>query len=120
MAVIGGMKQLQAAFVAFGKEVEKNKKNALKLAGGAFAADVKRDAPYKTGTYRRSIHVEVLDANTAMVGSDLPYGPRLEYGYADTDALGRTYNQPAQPHFRPAFDMHFAAYQAIYLEALFR
>lgn len=38
------------------------------------------------------------------VGTNVPYAARQEFGFADTDSLGRTYNYPARPHMRPAFD----------------
>ncbi|MBW2632042.1 MAG: HK97 gp10 family phage protein [Deltaproteobacteria bacterium] len=119
MSGIKGMKELQRAFVDFGKALEKNQRNALKLTGNAYKRDVQKGAPHITGTYRRSIHLEPEGSDTILVGTDLEYGPRLEYGYADTDKLGRTYNQAAQPHFRPPLDTKFSEYQQIYLEAMF-
>lgn len=36
-----------------------------------------------------------------------PQTHRLEYGFVGTDSLGRAYNQPPFPHFRPALEeMH--------------
>jgi HK97 gp10 family phage protein len=66
------------------------------------------NAPYRSGTLRRSIHTEVLrsGATSAFVatGTDVPYARRLEFGFQDTDALGRRYNQAARPYMRPAYD----------------
>lgn len=45
------------------------------------------------------------------IGTNLPYARRQEYGFADTDSLGRTYNQPARPHVRAAFDTKRAEVQ---------
>ena len=65
-------------------------------------------APYLTGTLQRSIHTVPLIAEQyrAMVatGTDVPYAMRLEFGYNDTDALGREYHQAARPYARPAYD----------------
>jgi hypothetical protein len=55
----------------------------------------------QTGDYRRSIAVEIT-GTTATVGTNRPQGPRLELGFVGVDALGRHYNQPPFPHFRPA------------------
>ena len=91
--------------------------------------EAKRLAAYLTGTLRRSIHVggaagETPDfeggldsgysdlgqgeikAQSAEVygGTDVPYGRRIEMGFDDTDALGRSFHQKAQPFLRPAFD----------------
>lgn len=62
-------------------------------------------APYLTGVYRDSIGIEEMPEQLAVAtGTDLPYGPRLELGFVGVDSLGRHYNQPAQPHFRPGFN----------------
>lgn len=64
--------------------------------------------PYKTGTYRRSFHLETTEKTpercTVIVGTDSPYGRRLEFGFVGADRLGRIYNQAARPHIRPALD----------------
>jgi hypothetical protein len=64
--------------------------------------------PYKTGTYRRSFHLETTTKTptrcTVIVGTDSPYGRRLEYGFVGRDKLGRVYNQAPRPHLRPALD----------------
>ena len=39
-----------------------------------------------------------------LIGTDVPYAARLEYGYVGPDSLGRTFHQPARPYLRPAFD----------------
>lgn len=65
-------------------------------------------APRLTGTYARDWHFEITRAETSYatgeIGNNTPYGPRLEFGFSGKDALGRTINQPAKPHVRPAFD----------------
>lgn len=75
----------------------------------------KVNAPVLTGTLRRSIHTEVqLDGvgAVARVGTDVPYARRIEYGFQDTDALGRRYHQPARPYLRKALDERRDAAQA--------
>jgi hypothetical protein len=92
----------------------------------------KQLAAYRTGTYRRSVHVgghtdrtpdfaqgpaqdgvEFHDVGGAIatrdyaevkVGTDVPYARRLEYGFFGTDRLGRRYHQAPRPAARPAFD----------------
>jgi hypothetical protein len=101
--------------------VQKGKKG-LKLAGQAYANDVKQGAPYLTGTLRRSIHAEPPtdddDQPFVLVGTDLPYARRLEYGFLGTDALGRYYHQPPQPYFRPPLDTQMPKYLAIIAGAM--
>lgn len=102
-------------------EVSKNERAAVKLAGQALANDVKKVAPYKTGTYRRSIHVEMGTEGlhpVALVGTDVPYGRRLEFGFMGTDSLGRQYHQPPRPHWRPTWDNNLPKYQDIMMAAL--
>lgn len=58
-----------------------------------------------TGDYVRSIALNVTKSggvHVATVSTNLPQARRLEYGYRGTDSLGRTYNQPPYPHWRPA------------------
>jgi len=54
-----------------------------------------------TGTYKRSVGQSPRGPDTWGVGTNLPQGPRLEYGFIGTDKLGRRYNQAPIPHFRP-------------------
>lgn len=64
--------------------------------------------PYKTGTYRRSFHMETVEKSSERcrveVGTDAPQAKRLEYGFVGPDKLGRVYNQAPRPHIRPALD----------------
>jgi len=104
---------------------------ALKAAGGAVSGRViitalksgglivqnaaKRDCPWVTSNLKRSIHTEVLVqqpmAGEVGVGTNVVYGPRVEFGFAGKDALGRVYNQAAQPYLRPALNDNRAAIQ---------
>jgi hypothetical protein len=61
----------------------------------------------QTGDYNRSIGLTIRrspTSTTAVVATNKPQGPRLELGFDDVDSLGRSYNQPAFPHFGPAGD----------------
>ncbi|MGW4270873.1 HK97 gp10 family phage protein [Streptomyces seoulensis] len=58
-----------------------------------------------TGAYRNSWRPEVRalpHGAVCTIGTSLPYGRRLEFGFVGTDSLGRTYNQPPFPHVQPA------------------
>ena len=68
-----------------------------------------------TGNYRRSINrrtVKLLRSSYGEVGTNSPQGRRLESGFSGTDSLGRSYDQPAYPHFGPAIDFVGAGYEA--------
>lgn len=63
----------------------------------------KERAAYKTGTLRRSIRAE-KSSDFVRVGTDVPYGARIEFGFVGTDSRGRRYNQGPRPYLRPAID----------------
>lgn len=62
----------------------------------------------QTGDYRRSIFLReymTLDGDpVALVSSNRPQARRLEFGFVGPDVLGRVFNQPPYPHWRPAMD----------------
>lgn len=99
-----------------GENVKKNEAAVVKLAANEYKNDVQPRLPYKTGTLRRSVHVEVQQEGTdmvALVGTDVVYALRQEYGFAGKDSLGRVYNQPPRPVWRPVFDHNRAKYERI-------
>jgi HK97 gp10 family phage protein len=111
--VIEGGAELARKLTALGEAVAGDVLAAALRSGGLLVeADAKRRAPYRTGTLRRSIHTEV-DAGggqaEATVGTDVPYGARIEFGFEGKDALGRQYHQPARPYLRPALDENMDA-----------
>ena len=126
MVEIKGMRELKKAFQDMAKQAEKNQEIALKLTANEYKNDVQAIAPYDTGTLRRSIHVEPVSGiirdgqNRAyvVVGTDLPYARRLEFGFVGADRLGRVYNQAPRPYFRPPLDSNFEKYKNIYLAAM--
>lgn len=78
---------------------------ALGRAAVEYQGKVTLKAPYDTGNYSRSINAARVTSSPMVprwsVGTNMPQGPRLEYGFVGTDSAGRTYNQRPQPHFRP-------------------
>lgn len=58
-----------------------------------------------SGAYRNSWRPETKRlpyGAVCTIGTDLPYGRRLEFGFTGTDSLGRYYDQPPFPHVQPA------------------
>ena len=58
-----------------------------------------------TGAYRNSWRPEMHGlpyGAMCTIGTDLPYGRRLEFGFTGTDSLGRSYAQPPFAHVQPA------------------
>jgi HK97 gp10 family phage protein len=44
------------------------------------------------------------DSITMGIGSGIVYAARLEFGFMETDSLGRKYNMQPRPYMRPAVD----------------
>ena len=106
-------------------KVQSRQETAVMAAGHAYQADVQKRAPVDTGQYRSSIRTDQIGNATtgpiAAIGSPMPQTLRLEYGFMDkTDKLERHYYQPAQPHWRPAWDLGITRYQMIMMEELLR
>jgi phage gpG-like protein len=102
-------------------DIQKNERTAVKLAGNEYKSDVQKIIQYKTGTLRRSVHVELTTEGlrqVALVGTDVPYARRLELGFMDKDSRGRVYHQAPAPRWRPAFDNNLPKYRAMMIAAL--
>lgn len=90
------------------KKFQVIKREALRIAIKETAFDIERFAKQivqvKTGRLKASIHVDLVGIALFMaeVGTDLPYAKRLEFGFMDTDSLGRRYNQAPRPYLLPA------------------
>ena len=102
------------------KKAAKNQRIALKLIANEYKNDVQNIAPYLSGTLKRSIHVEEAAPDRMLVGTDVPYARRLEYGFVDKDKLGRSYHQAPRPYFRPAMDNNANKYRQMFLDGMMR
>ena len=121
---------LATAVVAGGLILQGAAKRNLRTNAAPDNATARREGhagTWKTGNLARSIHIgghaqmsEVgsstggdiggavtrRDLASVDVGTDVPYGPRIEFGYVGRDSLGRYYSQASQPFLRPAVDVH--------------
>ena len=103
--------------------IVKNGSKAVYAAATQYAGDVAKCAstPVDTGQYRNSIKADPptnpFDP-ISYVGSPMPQTRRLEFGFAQADKLGRKYNQPPRPHWRPTFDLNKATYLNIMAKIL--
>lgn len=138
MATIDGLKEMLAGFEELGKQILKNEKNGVMLAGNAYKNDVQALAPHKTGDYIKSIHVEPSEEGghpIAIVGTNRVDAKQHEFGgvikaknkpflvfKTDDGAWHKVkqVTQPAHPHFRPPLDQNAKKYQDIILEELAR
>lgn len=57
-----------------------------------------------TGELADSITFYVDSPEEVSVNVGVPYGHRREMGFSGADALGRVYNDPAEPYLIPALD----------------
>jgi HK97 gp10 family phage protein len=127
-----GTKELLAKFNKLGEAARGQMLETALVAGGLLISNkAKDDAPYISGTLKRSIHVGGHTSESApgftpsdvageysdiggnkttetsaeiLVGTNLDYARRIEFGFSGADSLGRVFNQPAQPYLRPAVD----------------
>ena len=106
---------LPRAFVALDSEVSSGLAQAVYLTGASYQTRVRARASLPktgppgpraiTGDYRRSITLtNTFDGGqpVALVHTNRPQARRLEFGFVGPDILGRVYNQPPYPHWRPA------------------
>lgn len=118
-----GDRELIAKFKALDKAVQGS---ALENAATAGILPIQneaiRGAPYESGNLSRSIHTETIERSThyteVATGTDVEYAARQEFGFSDTDSIGRTFNQPANPYMRPAYDTQKRAAENETKEAL--
>lgn len=134
--VITGGAQVRRRLAKVGDELARGNMidNALKAAALLAMNAAKQKAPYITSNLKRSIHIggdEGLEQPTTgtdigrprerhvvAVGTNVPYARRVEFGFAGTDKLGRTYHQPAKPYLRPALDENVGAMKREFAAAL--
>lgn len=100
------VKSLQRVRLVLGSEAALA---CVKAGARVLLNEVVPNAPYLTGTYRRSIRIEDVSETEVVVGSDVPYARRLEFGFVGVDKRGRHYHQAPQPHWRPAMAYKRAA-----------
>lgn len=105
-----GDEALAVALDAAGVRVQMRTPVVLRHHGQLYQTEVRAGASGRpgpraiTGDYRRSITLEmglVAGFPAAIIGTVSPQARRLEYGFVDTDSLGRHYNQPPFPHWDP-------------------
>jgi hypothetical protein len=71
---------------------------------GPAVPNVGHSAEHYRDSYGVTMVQELNGGWSAVIGTDKPYGRRLEFGFADTDSLGRVYHQAPRPHMGPAVD----------------
>lgn len=123
-----GLDETTSSFIKLGNNMNGRKMMPAVVSGTFLIINrAKELIRKKTGNAMRSLHIggysqlsagfnpsegyediggDVANDNEAKVegGTNIIYGPRLEFGFVGKDSLGRTYNQPAYPYLRPAFD----------------
>ena len=67
---------------------------------GSGIAHGKVESPAKADDGVREPEDKVL---AVVIGTNVEYAARVEFGYTGPDSLGRTFNQQPRPYLRPAF-----------------
>lgn len=105
-----------------GKALEDAVTAGALLVENAAKENLVKNRSYITGNLLRSIHTEATERSRSraivVVGTDVEYARRVEYGFSGADSLGRRYNQPAKPYLRPALDTQKGAVTREVREAL--
>ena len=99
----------KAALVVHGQAVELapiitgNLKNSI-----SYSVDGKRHGLNSEGGKQANASegVHTVTGDDAVIGTNVEYAARIEYGFKDTDSLGRKYDQAAQPYLEPAFEIN--------------
>jgi hypothetical protein len=92
----------------------KSEAPVVELTANEYKNDVQEIIQFKTGTLRRSVHVEMRQEAghpVGLVGTDQPQARRLEKGFVGRDSLGRIYHQTPQPRWGPAYDQNLPKYE---------
>lgn len=104
---VEGLRELQGLLERAGVDAVPAMRTALGSAANIVKNAAKIKTPWVSGNLRRSIHYRTFDLARgveAIVGTDVEYARRIEYGFAGRDSRGRLYNQPAKPYLRPALE----------------
>lgn len=103
-----GIREWEAALAGITARVEASAESATREAAQAVAREAQSRAPRAGGRLAGSIRVFGPTASMgkveADVGADVPYGRRVELGFAGTDSLGRRYAESGRPFLKPAAD----------------
>jgi len=140
--IVDGMEGLLSAFDDLAAELQRRQGIAVELAANEYKNDVQECITeiglYKTGDYRRSVHVEPgIDSDGvpyALTGTDNIAAKQHEFGgvikaknvpYLMFKINGKwvkvkQVTQPAHPHFRPTLDRNAEKYQGMIVEEMFR
>jgi HK97 gp10 family phage protein len=107
---IQGLEEADRALKRLADNVEAAADPATTAGAELIAAEWRRRVPVDEGTYREGItvqHQRTDDGATALINvrnEAARYAHRSEFGFMETDSLGRSYHQPPAPAARPAFD----------------
>lgn len=107
---ISGVGRVQSKMRNFIKYSQEDSRRITQRYAEDFVNAVKRNASGRpgpnivSGEYVGSIKKFTEGPYQAGAETSSPYAMRLEYGFIGTDSLGRHYQQPPLPHWRPAMD----------------
>lgn len=97
MLAVLGLPKAQAKFIKMQFVLNQALPLLLKAAALPVMNLAKAKAPYKSGTLRRSIHIESTGPESVAIGTNVVYAAAQEFGRPEI-------NLPARPYLRPALD----------------
>lgn len=70
----------------------------------AYSTSEEASPTLKSGT--EGTPLELAPKLSVRIGTNVVYAPRVEFGFAGVDSLGRVYNQPAKPFLMNSITAH--------------
>ena len=123
----GGLEKLSDRIKKLAISKRKNADTASRM----LAEDLRREVQNQinaqglvdTGVYRDTIGIagpfkQDSGDSSYFVVTEAPQSLRLEFGFVGTDALGRDYNDPEHPHWRPASVLIQGKAAGVYRDAI--
>ena len=99
--------------------VRRGNVKGLTAAAMAVQAQATELVPKITRNLSNSIAYQVREED-AIVGTNVEYAARIEYGFKGADSLGRRYNQSAQPYLEPSLHNNKKKIQQLLKEEIAR
>ena len=102
-----GLTRMIAFFNLFAGTADKKTEEAVQTVGEWALSEIRRMAPRgaRSGYYASTIEGFFSTSSSFgseyVIGTDEPYGARLEFGFQGVDSLGRRVSQGPRPHFTP-------------------
>ncbi len=106
-------KKIKAALTVIGAEGVSWASEQLRTNGSVVTSNLINSLAYSTDTEQGGVKgnttgtpIALANKQSVRIGTNVVYGPRVEFGFTGTDSLGRSYHQPAKPYLLSAIQTH--------------